>query len=61
MMICFRYVRNRKKCRFFLFKKYAKYIRVNKKYEFTIFKINFFDIDKIMTKLEKKKLKIKII
>ena len=45
IMICFRCVRN---------KKNAKCIRINKKYEFTMFKINFFDIDQIKTKLEKK-------
>ena len=50
-----------KKISFFLFKKCAKCIRVNKKCEFAIFKINFFDIDKIMTRLEKKKLKNKIV
>ena len=60
-MICFRCVRNKKKYRFFLFKKCAKCIRVDKKCEFTMFKINFFDINQIMTKLEKKKLKIKIV
>ena len=61
MMICFRCVRNQKKCRFFLFKKCAKYIRIDKKYEFAIFKINFFDIDKIITKFEKNELKIEIV
>ena len=60
-MICFRCVRNQKKCRFFLFKKCAKYIRIDKKYEFAIFKINFFDIDKIITKFEKNELKIEIV
>ena len=60
-MICFRCVRNQKKYRFFLFKKCAKCIRVDKKYEFAIFKVNFFDIDKTITKLEKNKLKIEII
>ena len=30
MIICFRYTRNQKMS-FFLFKKYAKYIRINKK------------------------------
>ena len=54
MIIYFRCVRNKKKCRFFLFKNYAKCIRVDKKYELVILKINFFNIDKIMTKLEKK-------
>ena len=39
---------------FFLFKKYAKCIQINKKCELAMLKVNFFDIDKIMTKLEKK-------
>ena len=46
---------------FFLFKKYVKCIRIDKKYEFAIFKINFFDIDKIIIKLEKNELKIEIV
>ena len=62
MIICFRYVRNQKKnVVFFWFKKCVKCIRVDKKYEFAIFKVNFFDIDKTMTKFEKNKLKIKIV
>ena len=38
-----------------------KCIRVDKKYEFAMFKINFFDINRIMSKLKKKKLKIEIV
>ena len=44
-----------------MFKKCAKYIRVDKKCELAKLKINFFDIDQIMTKLERKKLKIEIV
>ena len=54
IMIYFRCVRNKKKCRFFLFKKYTKYIRIDKKCEFTMITINFLNIDRIITKLEKK-------
>ena len=61
-MICFRCVRNQKNVVFFsLFKKCAKCIRIDKKCEFAMLKINFFDIDKIITKFEKKKLKIEIV
>ena len=60
IMICFRYVRNQKKISFFLIKKCAKCIRVDKKCELAMLKVNFFNIDKIITKLEKEKLKIEI-
>ena len=52
MIICFCCVRNEKK--------YAKCIRIDKKYEFAILKVNFFDINQIMTKFEREKLKIKL-
>ena len=48
MMICFRCARNQKKCRFFFV------IRVDKNCELAMLKINFFDIDKIITKFENK-------
>ena len=44
-MICFRCTRNKKK--------YAKCIRVDKKCDFAMFKVNFFNINQIMIKLEK--------
>ena len=62
IIICFRCVRIQKKCRlFFLFQKCSKCIRTNKRCDFTISIVNFFDIDKVFEKLKRKKLKIKIV
>ena len=61
IIVCFRCVRAQKEyCLFFLFQKCLKCIRINKRCDFAMSVVNFFDIDKVFEKLKRKKLKIKI-
>ena len=59
IIIYVRCVQSYKKYRLFsLFKKCVKCIRVDKRYDFVISIVDFFDIDKILKKLKGEKLKI---